>query len=105
MGKWTGLVAVSLLLAASCSGSNGSGNLGEQVGEAVSDNQLMKEAQAAANQIIRNATDCEAVKSNIEEVNRKLDEVEAELQTGTGRTALQSMRKQVKNVAEACGAL
>lgn len=100
------LLALLILTAASCSdGSNGEGGLGQQVGEIVSDTKVLKEAQAAANQIIRNQTDCEVVKSNIDDVNRKLDEAEKQVQTATGRTTLAALKKQVKNIAETCGAM
>ena len=86
MGKWVALVALSLLLLAGCEGE--SLEIGEQGGAAIADSDLMKEATSIANRVIRNGADCEAVKANIEEVNRKLDEIEAKLQTGTGQTAI-----------------
>jgi hypothetical protein len=98
------LLAVSLILLASCNDGADKGVMEGQVDEVVSDTQVMKEAVSAANRITRNATDCDAVRSNIEEVNRKLDEVEARLQTAAGRTSMQALRTQVKRVADACGA-
>jgi polyhydroxyalkanoate synthesis regulator phasin len=75
------------------------------VSDVVNDTDLMREAKTAANQIIRNQADCEMVKAHIEEVRQKLDEVERKLQTAAGRTAIEPLRKQVNNIAEACGAL
>lgn len=102
MGKWVTLMVLSLLFLPGCEGD--SMDIGEQGGEAISDTELMREATATANKIIRNGADCEVVKSNIQEVNRKLDEIEAKLQTATGRTAIQTTKKHVKSIADACGA-
>ncbi len=105
MRTWIRLVVPCLIVVASCSSGSDEGGLGEQVSDVVTDTELMREANAAANQIIRNQTDCEVVKSSIEEVRQKLDEVESKLQTSAGRTAVQPLRKQVNTIAEACGVL
>jgi hypothetical protein len=100
------LLALLIGTVAACGGgSDGGDGLGHQVAGAVSDTDVLKEAQTAANQIIRNQSDCETVKANIEEVNRKLDEAEGRVQTATGRTTIAALRKQVKNIAESCGAM
>ena len=70
----------------------------------VSDTSLMRDATAAANGIIRNQTDCEAVKANLADVRQKLDGIEAQIQTATARTTLDALRRQVRTIAEACGA-
>ena len=103
MHTWMRLLVPCLLVIASCSDGSNEGNLGDQVSDVVTDTELMREANTAANQIIRNQTDCELVKSSIEEVRQKLDEVESKLQTSAGRTAVQPLRKQVNTIAEACG--
>ena len=98
------LFAVILLVTSSCSDGN-EGGLGQQAGEAITDTRVLEEAQDAANQIIRNQTDCESVKANIAEANRKLDEAARKVQTVTGRTTLDALKKQVRNIAETCGAM
>ncbi len=105
MRTWMRLLVPCLLVVASCGNGSDEGGLGDQVSDVVTDTELMREANAAANQIIRNQTDCEVVKSSIEEVRQKLDEVENKLQTSAGRTAVQPLRKQVNTIAEACGVL
>jgi hypothetical protein len=100
----TCLLAFLILTALSC-GDKDEGALGEQAAAVVTDSRVLKEAQDAANQIIRNQTDCEAVKSNLAEVNRKLDEAAGKVQTSTGRTTLETLKKQIKTIAEACGAM
>jgi len=106
MKLYGGLLIVSLLVTAGCGdGDADKKGLGEQVGDAISDTQLMREASAAVNQITRNAADCDAVRSSIDDVNRKLDEVGAKIQTNAGKTTLETLRKQAKRVAEACGVI
>ena len=102
--RFFSLLLFTLLLTGGCSGGDeGEKSLGEKAGDAISDTEVLKEATAAANAILRNATDCEIVGSRIEEVNAKLDEVEQRLQTATGRTTLKALREQVRRVAESCG--
>jgi len=94
-----------ILLVSALIGCGGEGGIGEeQVGEVVSDASLMKEATAAANDIIRNQTDCEAVKSNVGDVNEKLDTIATQIQTSTAETSLAALRRQVSTIADACGA-
>ncbi len=91
-----------LFVAAGC--GDGEKGLGEQVGGAISDIHVVKEAEAAANKIIRNASDCEFVRAEVEGVVQTLDDVESEIQTATGRTTMDTLRVQVRRAAEACGA-
>ena len=96
------LVLLALTGTPGCGGEGGVGE--EQVSEFVSDTSLMRDASAAANGIIRNQADCEAVKANLPEVRQKLVGIEAQIQTATARTTLDSLRRQVRTIAEACGA-
>ncbi len=104
MRFWVRLAILSLLIGAGCDGgSNESETLGNQISDTAADTQMMKEAQSAANRIIRNMADCDAVKTDIEEVWSKLDEVEAKIRTAAGRSTIQTLRKQVNNVTDTCG--
>lgn len=104
MRFWVRFALVSVFLGAGCGGgSNESETLGNQISDTAGDTQIMKEAQSAANRIIRNTADCDAVKADIEEVWSKLDEVEVKIQTAAGRSTIQTLRKQVKNVTDTCG--
>ncbi len=96
------VVILMVVGAVACGGEGGVGE--EQVGEAVSDTSLMRDATAAANGIVRNQTDCEAVQSNLRDVNEKLDQIASQIQTAAGRTSLDALRRQVENIANACGA-
>jgi hypothetical protein len=73
-------------------------------GGVVSDTQVLSEAEAAANDVIRNAADCDAVVDSFGTVMAKLDEVEGRLETAVGRTTLGTLRKQVTTIGDACGA-
>jgi hypothetical protein len=66
------------------------------------DNQAMKDAEAAANTVIRNATDCEAARAALPDAQAKLDEAERRVQTAAGRTTLDALKTQVRRVAELC---
>ena len=104
MGFWVRLAVMSLFVGVGCGGgSDDSETLGNQISDTAADTQIMKEAQSAANRIIRNMADCDAVKDDIEEVWSKLDEVEVKIQTAVGRSTIQTLRKQVKNVTDTCG--
>lgn len=105
MRAWVFLLVSCVLIVAGCGNDSEEGGLGGKVADVVTDTDLMKEAKTAANQIIRNQTDCEAVKAHIEDVRQKLDEIGGKLQTASGRTAIEPLRKQVDNIAEACGVL
>ncbi len=82
----------------------GEEDIGQQTGGAITDTRVMKEATAAANEVIRNATDCEVVKRAAPDVYRRLDEAAAKIQTTTGQTSIESLRAQVKRVTDTCGA-
>jgi glyceraldehyde-3-phosphate dehydrogenase/erythrose-4-phosphate dehydrogenase len=89
LGRAAALAAVTLLAATDA------GNL-------VGDTQVREEAAAAANDVVRNASDCDAVKAALPETRRKLDEAAKRVRTDTGRVSLDSLNKQVANVSGAC---
>jgi hypothetical protein len=77
-------------------------DLGTQTANITADTAVMRQASAAANTIVRNATDCDAVKAALPETTRVLDEAESKIRTETGRVTLAALRSQVKNVVQAC---
>jgi hypothetical protein len=87
-----------------CGGGSDSSSVDAQISDTVNDTSALREATAAANEIIRNAADCSLVQQRIGDVNATLDQIESRIQTAAGRTSSQSLRTQVKNVADACGA-
>jgi len=76
--------------------------LGADVANIASDTRVVKEAQEAASAILRNTDDCDAVKARVAEVQAALDQSQARARTGTGRTAIENLKKQVRDVAAAC---
>jgi hypothetical protein len=95
-----GLLVLSIVTAVACGGGEPADT---GLPEAVGDTQLVKEAQAVANDLIRNASDCSAVEASYADVVAKLDEVEGKLVSEVGRSTLATIRTQVKNVTDACG--
>ncbi len=97
----TKTIALATFLVLGCSGCRGAD---QAVSDTVSDTQALAEAESAANDVIRNASDCEAVTASFSSVMAKLDEVEGRVQTAVGRTTLGALKKQVGTIGEACGA-
>ena len=68
----------------------------------VSDTNVMEEAEAAANAVVRNAADCDAVKATLPEADQKLAEAQTKIRTQAGLVALQTLKTQVQRVRELC---
>jgi hypothetical protein len=83
-------------------GTPPSKDLGAQAADVASDTDALREANAAANPVVRAAGDCEAVKAALPEANRRLDAVAGSVRTVTGRTTLEAIRKRVNTIAELC---
>ena len=101
MKRWIPVLLAASALLSGCGG--GGGNEAQGVVTAVQDTNVVRDLQAAANDLVRNASDCERVKSLYPDVSAKLDAADSQIQSEAGRTALDTMRKQVGTVTEACG--
>jgi hypothetical protein len=77
-------------------------DLGQQVGATLWDERVVGEATGPANIVIRALGDCDAVKAALPEAEAKLTEALAKVRTGPGRASLESMRAQVKRIADTC---
>lgn len=99
MCRTTSLCAA--LMASGC-GASSEPNRGAQAGAAINDTELMKEASAAVNEAVRNASDCATAKPLVDSARQRLDELEPHVATTTGRVALDSLRSQLGRVAQAC---
>jgi len=78
------------------------GGLGQAADDTAHDTAVLKQATAAANEVIRAAGDCAAVQEQLEAAQRALDEAAKEIRTTTGRTSLEALGHRVRQVTEAC---
>jgi hypothetical protein len=95
---------MAVLAAAGCKKSEAprSKDIGQQTADVAADTALLRETSAAVNEVVRNATDCEAARAAIPPANAKLDEAERKVRTVTGRGTVDGLRQQVKRVQELC---
>lgn len=98
------LLLVPLLVPAGCGkkSKDDPKDLGEQMRDVEVDTQVMRDAQAAVNEVIRAAGDCETAKPTIAAALMKLDEAERNIRTAAGNQSLGTMRKQVRQVQDMC---
>jgi hypothetical protein len=100
------LTAVLPLLLVACQrkpeGAPAAKDIGAQAADVVSDTAALREANAAANPVVRAAGDCDAVKAALPEANQRLDAVAGSVRTVSGRTTLEAIRKRVNTIAETC---
>lgn len=95
------LVVLALIaLLTGCEKSKG--ELGTDTATIGSDTAVLKEAQAAADEVLRNAGNCDAAKPSIAEAQRKLDEAAAKVRTAPGRASLNALKTQVGDIARNC---
>jgi hypothetical protein len=66
------------------------------------DQAVMKAASAAANEVVRNATDCTVAKPLIPEAYRQLDEARQNVRAAASQTILDTLKQQVDRVAQLC---
>ena len=77
-------------------------DLGEQMRDVAADTEVMRDAQAAVNEVVRAAGDCELAKPAIAAAMMKLDEVERHVRTAAANSTLDTLRKQVRQVQDMC---
>ena len=101
-----GLTAASALALFACGGkptpSPSPSGLGGQVKAMEEDIAVSREANAAADEVIRAAGDCDAAKTLIPAANARLEEASRKVQTATGRQTLDALKLKVKQVADNC---
>jgi hypothetical protein len=66
------------------------------------DQEVMKAASAAANEVVRNATDCAAAKPLIPEAYRQIDEARTQAKAAASQQILDTLKQQVDRVAQLC---
>ena len=99
--------AIAVVIAcAACGGkptpSPSPSGLGAQVKAMEEDINVMREANAAADDVIRAAGDCDAARPLIPAANARLDEAARKIQTAAARQTMEALRKKVREVAENC---
>jgi len=66
------------------------------------DNQVVKAASAAANAVVRNATDCDQAKPLIPEAYKQIDEARKNTKAVASHQILDTLKTQVDRVAQLC---
>ena len=78
-------------------------DIGQQTADISSDTRVLGEASAAVNAVIRVQDDCEAAKPLIPAANDALATASERVRTVTGRTTLEGLKSQLRNIAQTCG--
>jgi hypothetical protein len=95
MKRALGVLVVSLALVACEEKQKAMENLG-------ADQEVVKQASAAANEVVRNATDCAAAKPLIPEAYRQIEEARGRAKAATSQQMLDTLKTQVDRVAQLC---
>jgi hypothetical protein len=66
------------------------------------DQAVMKAASAAANEVVRNATDCSVAKPLVPEAYRQLAEAKQNARAAASQQILDTLKAQVDRVAQLC---
>ncbi len=66
------------------------------------DNAVVKAASAAANEVVRNATDCAVAKPLIPQAYQAIEEARRDAKSATSGTLLDTLKTQVDRVAQLC---
>jgi hypothetical protein len=77
-------------------------DIGEQMRDVAADTQVMEDAQAAVNEVVRAAADCESAKPAIARANAQLDVAARHVQTAAANSTLDTLRRQVRQVQDLC---
>jgi len=78
------------------------GGVGQDVGDIGHDLPIVKQAQAAAGDVVRSAGDCDAVKAGLPRAQAALDEASQQVRTGASRSTIANLKKQIQDIAGAC---
>ncbi len=104
--EWRGALVAGAVALAACSPvkdeEDRQKDIGQQTADITSDTRVLADAQAAVNEVIRNQDDCAVAGPAIPRANEELDKAADRVRTVTGRTTLDALRAQVRNVAQTC---
>jgi hypothetical protein len=73
-----------------------------QIKEVNQDEAILKAASAAANQVLRSATDCDAAKAALPEARQRVSEAFGKVKGEASAQTLRALDAQLKRVADAC---
>jgi hypothetical protein len=90
------------ILSLGCLGSLGCEQKQQQMENLAADNDVVKQASAAANEVVRNATDCTAAKPLIPEAYRQIDAARGNAKAAASQQILDTLKQQVDRVAQLC---
>ena len=97
------LLVPALFFAVGCKkGKDEPKDIGEQMRDVEADTQVMRDAQAAVNEVVRAASDCEAAKPAIAGAKIRLNDAAKHIRTAAANATLDTMRKQVRQVEDLC---
>ena len=96
------LLMLPVLLGSCKKGKDEPKDIGEQMRDVAADSEVMRDAQAAVNEVVRAASDCEAAKPAIAGATMKLDEAARHVRTAAANATLDTLRKQVRQVQDLC---
>jgi hypothetical protein len=88
-----------LVVAVACVGCEEKQKSMEDLGH---DQEVMKAASAAANEVVRSATDCSVAKPLVPEAYRQIDEARKNARAAASQQILDTLKAQVDRVAQLC---
>jgi hypothetical protein len=95
-------VVLPLMLAGCKKGKDEPKDIGEQMRDVGADTQVMEDAQAAVNEVVRATADCEVAKPAIARANAQLDVAARHVRTAAANATLDTLRRQVRQVQDMC---
>lgn len=96
------VLLVAALIGGCKKGKDEPKDIGEQMRDVAADTQVMRDAQAAVNEVLRAGIDCDMAKPAVAHANAKLDEAARHVRTAAANATLDSLRRQVKTAQDNC---
>ena len=78
-------------------------DIGQQTADISSDTQVLGDASAAVNDVIRVQDDCDAARPLIPKANAALETASSRVRTVTGKMTLDGLKSQIRTIALSCG--
>src|SRR5512147_2808708 len=95
-GRWL-VVAVLALAAAGCEDRRK-----KAIEKVDHDQEVLRKAGAAVNEVIRNSPDCEVAKPLVVEAYQRIEDARREVSVPASQQTLDALKAQVDRVAQAC---